>query len=64
MSAQHAPRFQVVCYIAQEDGEIVGDVLEIETGCSLEHKVSGTWNGGWGLGVCSMCAGYTERGGH
>ena len=42
VSAQHAPRFQVVCYIAQEDGEIVGDVLEIETVCSLEHKVSGT----------------------
>ena len=41
VSARHTPRFQVVCYVAQEDGEIVGDVLEIETECSLENKVGG-----------------------
>ena len=45
MSAHHTPRFQVVCYVAQEDGEIVGDVLEIETECSLENKVGGAWEG-------------------
>lgn len=41
MTPRHTPRFQVVCYVAQEDGEIVGDVLEIETECSLENKVGG-----------------------
>ena len=45
VSARHTPRFQVVCYVAQEDGEIVGDVLEIETECSLENKVGGAWEG-------------------
>ena len=40
VSARHTPRFQVVCYVAQEDGELAGDVLEIEAECSLQHKVS------------------------
>ena len=68
MSARHTPRFQVVCYVAQEDGELAGDVLEIEAECSLQHKVSrrglaledvgGACCRGWGSWgcLCFTCA--------
>lgn len=40
VSARHTPRFQVVCFFSQENRELVGDMIEIETDCSLEHKVA------------------------
>ena len=39
MTCDHSPRFQILCYFAREDGEICGDVMELEMECCSPHKV-------------------------
>ena len=35
VTRDHSPRFQVLCYFAREDGEVVGDILEKDIKCQL-----------------------------
>ena len=49
MLARHTPRFQVVCYTTQGTQEVVGDILEMETACNMEHKV-----GAWPSNACDV----------
>ena len=35
VTRDHSPRFQVLCYFAREDGEVVGDILEKDNKCQL-----------------------------
>jgi prenyltransferase beta subunit len=39
VTCNHSPHFQILCYFAREDGEICGDVMELEMECCSPHKV-------------------------